>query len=472
VRDLLPVGLIQDRSARAAAALVLLLLISACHSLTAPPERSRPELPAAYRSALDGVSGPDAWWLAFQDEQLDGLIGRALSGNLSIEQAAARLRQAEAVAVKSGAARFPRLTGQAQAGTRTVSSDAQGRVSTDSYSLGVAAGYEIDLWGRVASGRQSALHAMEAVRLDRETAAMTVAAETARLYFLWQQLQMKRQILQNQLEATYKMLSAIEKRFETARADALAVLLQRQRTAASEAALPPVEASIRTAEHALAVLIGVPPQQDLQLSVKPLPALPPVPESGLPAALLIRRPDLQAAWARLAAADWTVSAAQADRLPALTLTGTAAYQAESTARLFDNWAANLAAGLAAPLIDGGSRRAEVARTRAAADEKMAAYRHAVLESLAEVEDALTAERYQQEYVEAVDRQRAASALTADESFRRYTRGLESYFEALSAETVRQNLEVHVLQAKYDWIAGRVRLYRVLGGDWTSLLETH
>jgi outer membrane protein TolC len=197
-----------------------------------------------------------------------------------------------------------------------------------------------------------------------------------------------------------------------------------------------------------------------------------MPDAGLPADLLIRRPDLQAAWARLEAADWNVRAAQADRLPAIKLTGTAAYGADTTDALFQNWVMNLAAGLTAPLIDGGSRCAEVALKKAVADEKVAAYRETVIGALGEVEDALAAEIHQREYRSAISRQSTAAQLTAEESFRRYTRGLNSYFEALSAETIRQNLEVTVLQSEYDLRADRVQLYRVFGGDWTSILETY
>ncbi|MBM4152728.1 MAG: hypothetical protein FJ220_04295, partial [Kiritimatiellaceae bacterium] len=77
-----------------------------------------------------------------------------------------------------------------------------------------------------------------------------------------------------------------------------------------------------------------------------------------------------------------------------------------------------------------------------------------------------------DYVAAVNRQMAAAKMTADESFRRYTSGLNSYFEALLAETSRQNLEVTVVQAEFDLRADRVQLYRVLGGDWRSIVQTY
>ena len=448
------------------------LLCVSCTSFDAPGQKQAKDVPSAYQSAVPGSMAPDEWWRAFGDEQLNQLMGRALGGNLSITQAAARLRQAEASAVKSGAARFPTLNGTADAGTKYTHEDGKKTATADSYSLGLIASYELDFWGRVASGHRAALRTMEASRFDLETAAMTIAGETTTTYFYWQQQQNKLSILTRQLESNRKMLSVVEKRFETAQASAVDVLQQRQKVAASEAAIPPVQSAISSTEHAMAILIGELPQTNLNLTVLPFIELPAMPEAGLPADLLVRRPDLQAAWARLEAADWNVRAAQADQLPAIKLTGTAEYGADTTDALFQNWVMNLAAGLTAPLIDGGSRRAEAARTKAVADEKVAAYRETVIGALGEVEDAIVTEIHQREYRNAVLRQVVAAQLTAEESFRRYTRGLNSYFEALSTETARQNLEVTVLQAEYDLRADRVQLYRVLGGDWDSILQTY
>lgn len=448
------------------------LLCVSCASFDASGQRQAQDVPSSYQAAKPGTMAPDAWWQAFDDAQLNGLIGRALGGNLSIEQAATRLRQAEASAVKSGAARFPSLNGTAGASTKYTHTDGLKTSNADRWSLGLAASYELDLWGRVASGRRAALRTMEASRFDLETAAMTIAGKTATMYFYWQQQQTKLSILTRQLESNRKMLSVVEKRFQTAQASAVDVLQQRQKVAASEALIPPVQAAVSEAEHALAILVGQPPQTDLNLTVQPFAELPTMPEAGLPADLLVRRPDLQAAWSRLEAADWNVRAAQADRLPAITLTGSATYGADTTDALFQNWVMNLAAGLTAPLIDGGSRRAEVALKKAVADEKVAAYRETVIGALGEVEDALAAETHQRDYLEAILRQSTAAQLTAEESFRRYTRGLNSYFEALSTESTRQSLEVTVLQAEYDLRADRVQLYRVLGGDWHSILETY
>lgn len=89
-----------------------------------------------------------------------------------------------------------------------------------------------------------------------------------------------------------------------------------------------------------------------------------------------------------------------------------------------------------------------------------------------MDDALSSENHQQDYFKTLSRQLTAAQLTAEEAFRRYTRGLETYFEALSLETSRQALEISVLAAEYTLLTDRVQLYRVLGGDWNSLLESY
>ena len=450
----------------------LILLCSSC-AFFPKAERGAPDgIPEAYRAGTpaDALPLTNEWWRAFGDEQLNGIMARALGGNLSIEQAAARLRQAEASAVKAGAARFPEIGGSAKAGSEYRHTQNQRTVTTDSFELRLAASYEIDLWGRVASSRRAALYELESSRYNLEAAAMTIAAETAARYFEWQQLSRQLEVLRQQLKTNRQMLSVVEKRFETSDSSALNVLQQRRQTLAVRAALSPVKAALAATANELAILTGAPPQTELNLKPVPMPALPPAPDAGVPAELLARRPDLQSKWALLEAADYTVRAARADRLPALTLTGAAWYGDDSISDLFNNWGKNFAAGLAAPLLDGGRRRAEVRRVKALVAERFAAYREAAFTALGEVETAMSDEFYQKEYCERMRRQYAAAESAANEAFSRYTHGLETYFDALSLEVTRQNLEVNVVQAEYNLLLDRVRLYRVLGGDFSELLK--
>jgi multidrug efflux system outer membrane protein len=453
---------------------LVVLLASACTTMFAPPDRPAAPLPSDYRAqpaeAATNQLSVVRWWESFEDAQLNALIERALGGNLSVAQAAARLRQAEATAVRSGAARFPEVAGEADVARSWAEGGPAGNTATDRFSLGVRASYEVDLWGRVAAGYRSALASMAASRLDVEAAGMSVASEVTLTYFAWLQQSLTLETLKAQLVANQKMASVITMRFRTAQADAVDFLQQRQRVAGSRAALPLARAQLDQLYNRLAILVGVPPQSDLEISVVKLPGLPAMPAAGVPSTLLEQRPDIRSAQHRLLSADWNVSVARANRLPALRLTGGAAYGADELSLLFDQWTANLAAGLVGPLIDGGARRAEVARTRAVVDERVAAYRETVLRALGEVDDALKAELERVRYTQLIQRQYAAAEQTADESLRRYTRGIESYFKTLDLETVRQNLQIGVLRAEYDLLAVRVRLYRALGGDWSGVAE--
>jgi outer membrane protein TolC len=221
--------------------------------------------------------------------------------------------------------------------------------------------------------------------------------------------------------------------------------------------------------NALVILTGRSPQTDLGLVVLPLPELPQRPAAGLPADLLAMRPDLQSAWADLAQADWNVRAAQAARLPTITLTGSLSTSDENIDNLFDSWIGNLAAGLAMPLIDGGSLRAEVRRTQAVSDERVAAYRETVYEALAEVEDAISSEQSQLDELEALIRKSEFSKAAAEETYRRYTRGQETYYDALNARISFQSQQNTELVSRYDLIAARVQLCRVLGGNWDAFI---
>ena len=136
----------------------------------------------------------------------------------------------------------------------------------------------------------------------------------------------------------------------------------------------------------------------MAVSQKTLPELIPLPATGLPADLLAARPDVRAAGLRLKEADWQVSAARADRLPAVTLSAAAEFSSDALNLLFSNWVATLAASLAGPLFDGGYRSAEVDRTRAVAEEYLTAYARTVAEAIREVEDSLVTETRQNEYI--------------------------------------------------------------------------
>ena len=440
--------------------------------MTMEPERE--DVAAGYTSAqfsekFGDVARESAWWAGLGSAQLDGLMEQAFAGSLTLEQAAARLEQAEAVARKSGAAAKLQLGARGESSSRHTST-AEGSSTQNAHGLGLYASYELDLWGRLKSTERAALANWEASKDDLQTAAMTLSGALATTYVRWLAQSEALALYESQLDSNRKKLAALERRFRTGQATSLAVLQQRQQVAASEARIPPVRAVIEESKHRIAVLTGRVPGTELGVVVEPLPELPPRPDTGLPVELLERRPDVRSARQRLAAADWQVGAARAARLPSLSLTGSIATSGEKVEQLFEDWASNLAASLLAPLLDGGARKAEVDRTLAVSRERIAAYQLAVLEAIRETEDALSNETNQAEYAAALGRQYVAARNSETESIRRYQRGILPYLDTLTAIVLRENLEITTVQAKADLLSNRIQLYRSLGGDWTFILE--
>lgn len=489
-----------------------------------PPERTVNELPVpdAFSLYEERTPLPDRWWETFQSEELDRIVEQALEGNLTLEQVYARLVQAEMVAIQAGAPRFPTLdySGEGSISRRRVDSGegpdrlevlnqksaawnrlaAAGarppedlldalesarsslqaldtlstgtgpshRVSTErSYRFGLGSSYEVDLWGRVRSQYEAALTDFEAAREDVYTAMLSLSAVVVREWLTAVAQQQAIALVEEQLKLNGTTLELIELRFRNGMATALDVYQQRQIVAETESLLPPLESALRVTFHELAVLLGEQPRTDVGIETANLPEIGSLPEPGVPVDLLANRPDIRAAGLRLRSADWGVSVARADRLPALRLTGSASYGADEWDLVFDNWAATLAAGVTGPIFDAGRRKAEVERTRAVADERLAAYRERVLVAAKEVENAMFEEVKQLEYIEALERELDAATNAHDQALLRYRKGQNDYLPVLSALSQLQVLQRRLVQAELTRLDLRVQLCAALGGSWMA-----
>jgi len=195
----------------------------------------------------------------------------------------------------------------------------------------------------------------------------------------------------------------------------------------------------------------------------------PLPKTGLPADLLASRPDVRAAGLRLKEADWQVSAAKADRLPAMTLSTEAVFSSSSLDLLFSNWISSLAASITGPLFDAGSRAAEVELAAAGTDEYLTAYAQTVAEAVQEVENSLITEKRQTEYINLLKDQLDASRITVKNAHLQYMNGQDNYLDYLTAWTTAQSLERQLVEEQATLVKNRVTLYRTLGGDWTKKL---
>ena len=473
---------------------VLAALLTAGLSGCASVSEYRPpaaEVPAAF-SMTSQSSKPGelaSWWRGFRDPVLDGLIARALAGDLDVKRAAVRIEQARQEARIAGAANQPTLSADTQASiTRLSRNSSLGALAAKAgqtggglgsaglpgdtiktFQLGFDAGWELDLFGGVRREVEAAEARVEAAVWSRRDAELMLAAEVTRNYLAYRAIQRRRLILDEKLRVEADALDYRRVRLRNGLATVDEVSRAEADLAADTASLRGLIAQRDAQGHALAVLVGQPP---LALDAE-LAALPPgdaaeteIP-TGLPSELLRRRPDIRLAERQLAAATAEVGVARADLYPRISLTGAASLVSSSLSNLIESDSGQPSAGaaLSAPLLDGGRRRATVKLRQAQADEAALAYRATTLSALREVEDALT--RIQADHdrrVQLTAAETAAREALAAVRARRQA-GLANEIEALQAETVVLVASDAVIQLRAETNQDLVALAKALGGGW-------
>ncbi|WP_372847409.1 TolC family protein, partial [Pontiella sp.] len=211
--------------------------LSSCTTLEPDREADllKEQTPERFANASGSAAMQTRWWKAFDSAQLDRLMDEAFAGNLSLEQAFARMEQAAATARKSGAAGKFQLDAQASSSSKHFAYADADHTTTPASTLGLYASYEVDLWGRLKSAERASLAAFEATKFDLQTAGMSLSAALATSYFSWQAQSEALRIYESQLESNRNKLAALERRYQSGQSTSLAVLQQRQQVAASEA---------------------------------------------------------------------------------------------------------------------------------------------------------------------------------------------------------------------------------------------
>ncbi|MCM2286706.1 MAG: efflux transporter outer membrane subunit [Desulfobacula sp.] len=450
----------------------LICCLSGCSMFNSPKREVSPiSLPEKFSLYTENDSMPVQWWKYFDNAELERLMNIAVADNFNIRTAAARLAQARAQVKKIDADLYPALEAQADAAHKRSRMKEKNKgsktVAAEEYALGLAAGYEIDLWGRLAALKNTEAYEAIAAREDLEAAAVTISAEVAGTWIDIIAVRNEIAILDKQIETNGNLLKLQQIRMENGLTSALDVSQQMENVAAIRAEMPLLLSRERIALNALVLLLGRATSDDILISKSELPELIPLPDTGIPADLLARRPDVRAAGLRLNSADWQIATARANRLPSLNIMATASFSSSSMDLLFSNWLTSLAAGLTAPLFDAGKRLAEVERTRAVAEERLAQYGETVARAVREVEDGLANESNQRQYLMLLEKQISAARLAMQEARLRYLSGSSAFLNYLVEIQNVQRLDRRIISVKAELIKFRIGLYRALCGGWTD-----
>lgn len=447
------------------------MVLAGCASAPALDPASLPSVPARFKAADAGQGLPTAqagaaWWKAFGDPALDGLIERANQRNTSIQVAAARVAQARAFLRATDAQRAPQVGLNAGAARQT-----QPGVSPHPdtlVSLGVGASYEADLFGRLALDVNAASLDAQSREALLASTRLVVQADVAQTYFALRALDVERGLVSETLAAHRDTQRLTETRFQAGDVAELDVARVRAEVAETESDLLTLDRRRAELEHALAVLVGE-AASDFTLEAGEWSTALPIVPAGLPSQVLQRRPDVIAAQASMRAALARVGVAQAAWFPSITLTAAGGYASPEIGDLLRassrSWV--LEALLSLPLFDGGRREAGVASAKAELEAALADYRGGVLVAFKEVEDQLSGLALLSEQARAqtraVDAARRATALSDS----RYRNGLVSQLELLDARRSELRNRRQALQVRAAQAQSTVALIRALGGGWND-----
>ena len=437
------------------------LLLTACVRL--PGQDTASPVPLAKTFSARGEDAfQSRWWLDLHDETLNQLIEGSLQSNLGLNNVWQRLLQARALATQAGAVLAPSLDGEASVSDTEATRDG---ADARTFSLGLAASYEVDLWGRIQATADAAGLEVQAGEAAFQAAGISLSAEVADTWYRYVEQQAQIDRLNEQLNNNRQTLQLIEFRFKQGRVNATDVLQQRQLVETRRGEILSAKSAAAVLAHSLAVLQGVSPGSVNLPVVTGFQPLPPLPDTGVPAALVQHRPDIQQALMRVQAANQRVGAALANRYPRLTLSATLRTSSETLGDVFDEWLGSVVANLVAPLFDGGSRQAAVRQQQALLKERINDYGQTILNALQEVENALRQEYYQARLITNLDARLALSAQIIQRTRDNYSNGVEDYLRVLDAQLTHQELQRSRLLAQRQLIEFRIALYRALARGW-------
>jgi NodT family efflux transporter outer membrane factor (OMF) lipoprotein len=469
----------------AAAMLTCLFGIGGC---TAGPNFTRPEPPPTTRYTANKLNSENVaasetaqhialgreiegdWWTLFGSEAIDQLVKQAVNHNRNLEAAQATLRQAQQLALARTGLKYPQVSLSAGVGRQQYGQEFLGGFGSippfTYYSVGPAVSYTLDYTGGVARSveRQEALADIERYQLN--AAYLTVTGNAVMQVLAIASARAQIATVDTILSEDNDNLRLVQTAFDNGSVSREDVVSVRSQIANDTTFLPPLRQDLARARHALAVILGqvpadeLPPEVDFAQIILPL-QLP----VSLPSELAHRRPDILAAEARMHAATSAVGIAQSNLYPKIQLSASVGQQSLQVDQLFDRasnaW--SLISGLTAPIFNGGTLLAEKRAAVEAMHASAANYAQTVLEAFAQVADLLEALDHDTEQLDAQAQAQEAAQSSIDLARASYREGNSSVLQVLDAERLYQQARLGYVRAVVQRYMDTVQLFLALGG---------
>jgi outer membrane protein, multidrug efflux system len=464
---------------RAAAFGLLSVVIAGC---SVGPDYEKPviETPPQFTSGAPECGDITEWWKYLGDPVLDQLVARAIKGNLDVKRAQAALREGRALRGAAIADYLPEINAEGSATGKADSHNSlQGRQPGakkhhDLYQIGFDASWEIDIWGGKRRALEEADAMYEVTTEEHHEVLVSLCAEVARVYIGLRGVQRQLAVAADGLRGQEEILKLTQARFGAGMASDVDVARAEAEVELLKARIPSLRVSAARARHALGVLLGQwPTSLNEELSAAaPIPVPPPTPPGGLPADLLVRRPDLRKAERRLAVATADIGIKVDAMLPHIRLLGLGGLESIDSQLFFRAQSGYWSFGpsISWKVFSIPEQYCQVNAADAKQEQALFAYRQAVLNALREVEDALAETTAEDARRTALTRAVAADERAVNQAKDLYKQGLVSLMEVLEADKAWFNALNDLAQSDAAVATNRVALYKALGGGWKEEKE--
>jgi NodT family efflux transporter outer membrane factor (OMF) lipoprotein len=458
------------------------ILLSGCTAARRPYVQPLPPTPPEWsRDAGTAVAiDPERlarWWEGFGDPILTQVLQQTAAGSLDVKTALSRVREARAQVMIARSNRMPAVSAGLSGAASHTSTEARGGIDTEddvqqSFSVGLDAAWELDVFGERRSGIDAAVATVGAVSLDLADVLTSALADGASQYIGIRTLQERIHLAEQNARLQADTLEIAEFRVQAGLTTELDIHQARTNLESTRAQMAALQLELTQRIHALSVLQGATPTALVSaLSVpRAIPSPPTDVGIGVPAEALRRRPDVRAAERRIAAQSFRADAAHARLYPRFSLAGSIGLETLNLARLFVPGAGffRVSPSVNWNVFDRGQLKQNVLMADEQTTQASIHYETVVLHALQEVEDALAA--YAQEQIRR-DRLRdavTAAQRTSDLVIQRYNSGLLDFRDVLDAQRSLVSLQDQLASSQSNVSTAVVSLYRAIGGGWTAL----
>ena len=424
------------------------------------------------------------WWKTFDDPMLTSLVERAITANLDLRLAEARVRQARATRAGVAAGFWPTLdtSGTYRRSYDSASSSSSGgrrRSSNNSgislFQAGLDAAWELDFFGGVRRSIEASEADLQAAVEDRRDVLVSLVAELGTNYINLRGIQQQIAIAQKNLQAQQHTAEITRKRHQAGFASGLDVANAEAQVATTQSQIPVLESSAQTAMYSLSILLGREPAALVpELAAEaPIPPTPPEVPVGLPSALLRRRPDIRRAEAQVHSATAQIGVATADLFPKFSLSGSFGY-ASNTLGSLTNWTNRfwfVGPMVSLPIFNAGKIRSNIEVQNALQEQALVTYQKTVLTALKDVESALVAYAKEQEHRKSLTQAVTHNRRAVELALQLYTAGRTDFLNVLNAQRSLFISEDALAQSIRSVSTELVALYKALGGGWEEELTS-